>query len=130
LVLAGCAEPARAADDTLGARLAAIEAAQAAARDRFSRELQHAEQTEAGRQPPTDRFLKELDKNVEAALSLARDNPGHPAAFGALKFVIRANGSGPGDGSARALRLLLDHEDDRRPGQGEYLAHVALRLFQ
>jgi peroxiredoxin len=130
LALATCAAPVRAADDTLGARLAAIEATQAAARDRYSKALQQVEQTEAGRQPPTDRFLKELDKNVEAALSLARESPGHPAAFGALKFVIRANGSGPGDGSARALRLLLDHGDDRRPGHGDYLAHVALRLFQ
>lgn len=130
LVLAASPPLVRAADDTLGARLTAIEAAQTAARDRFSKELQQVEQTEAGRQPPTDRFLKELDENVEAALSLARENPGHPAAFGALKFVIRANGSGPGDGSARALRLLLDHGDDRRPGHGDYLAHVALRLFQ
>src|SRR5262245_40816282 len=88
LALASSPTSMRAADDTPGARLAAIEAAQAAARDRYSKELQQVEPTEAGRQPPTDRFLTEVMKNVEAALSLARENPGHPAAFGALKFVI------------------------------------------
>ncbi|QDV38740.1 TlpA disulfide reductase family protein [Tautonia plasticadhaerens] len=130
LVLAACGAPVQAADDTPGERLAAIEAAQAAASERYSQELQQVEQTEAARQAPIDRYLKEVVKNVEAALELARANPGDPAAFEALKFVIRTNGSGPGDGSARALQLMLDHGDDRRPGQGDYLAHVALRLWQ
>lgn len=130
LSLAVCEAPVRAADDTPGARLAAIEAAQAAAREHYSQELRQVEQTEEARRAPTDRYLRELEKNVEAALELARANPGNPTAFEALKFVIRTNGSGPGDATARALRLMLDRGDDRRLGQGNYLAHVALRLFQ
>jgi thiol-disulfide isomerase/thioredoxin len=120
----------RAADDTIRARLATIEAAQSAASERYSKELQKVERTEAAQKPATDRFLEELNRNVEAALGLARDNPGEPSSFEALKFVIKTNGSGPGDATARALRLILDRGDDRRPGQGDYLAHVALRLFQ
>jgi peroxiredoxin len=120
----------RAADDTLGARLAAIEAAAAAARDRYSKELQHVERTEAAQQPFTERFLKELGQNIEAALALARDNPGDPASFKALKFVVRTNRAGPSDATARALRLILDRGEDRRPGQEEYLPQIALTLFQ
>jgi thiol-disulfide isomerase/thioredoxin len=120
----------QAADDTLGAQLAEIEAAQTAARDRYSKELQQAERTEAAQAAARTRFLKEVEKNVEAALGLARANPDDSTGFEALKFVIRTNGSGPGDGSARALRLILSRGDDRRPGQADYLAHVALRLFQ
>jgi peroxiredoxin len=130
LALAACTASVRAADDMLQAQLAAIEAAQMAARDCFRNELQQVERTEAAQKLPTDRFLKELDKNVEAALGIARANSGRPTAFEALKFVIRTNGSGPGDGTARALRLILDHGDDCRPGQGSYLAHMALRLWQ
>ena len=94
--------PAPGGDDTPGARLAAIEAAQTVARDRYAKELQQVERTEAAQQPATDRFLKELDENVEAALRLARANPDDSVAFEALKFVIRTNRAGPGDASARA----------------------------
>jgi thiol-disulfide isomerase/thioredoxin len=130
LALAACATPTRAADKPPRDRLAAIEEAQTAARDRYLKELQKVEKTEAAQKPALDRFLKELDENVGAALGLALDNPGDPAAFEALKFVIRTNRAGPGDATARALRLILDRGDDRRPGQGEYLAHVALLLLQ
>jgi peroxiredoxin len=130
LALAACQAPTRAADERLEARLATIEAAQAAARDRYTQELQQVEQTEEARQEPVNRYLNEVKMNVEAALELAHANPDTPTAFEALKFVIRTNGSGPGDGTARAMQLMLDHDDDRRPGQGDYLAHVALRLWQ
>jgi peroxiredoxin len=130
LVLAASAPLLRAADDALRARLAEIEAAQLAARDRYSKELQQVERTVAAQAPARDRFLKELEKNVGAALALAHASPGDSTGFDALKFVIRTNGSGPGDGSAQALRLILSRGDDRRPGQADYLAHVALRLFQ
>src|SRR5262245_57517975 len=130
LVLATCLAPARAADDAFGARLAAIETAQTAARDRYWKELQKVERTEAAQRAPTDRFLKETEKNVEAALRLAHDNPEHSTSFDALKFVVRTNRAGPGDATARALRKPRDRGDDRRPGQGDHLVHVALTLFQ
>jgi peroxiredoxin len=129
-MLAACAPPLQAGNDVPGARLAEIVAAQTAARDRYSKELQQVERTEAAQAAARDRFLKEVEKNVEAALGLARAAPDDSTGFEALKFVIRTNGSGPGDGSARALRLILSRGDDRRPGQADYLAHVALRLFQ
>ena len=130
LSIAACATPLRAADDTPKARLAAIETAQKGARERYSKELEQVERTETAQAPARDRFLKEVDKNVDAALELARAHPDDATAFEALKFVIRTNGSGPGDGSAQALRLILSRGDDRRKGQSDYLAHVALRLFQ
>lgn len=128
--LAVCTTPVRSADDTPRARLAAIEVAQSAASDRYSQALQQAERTEAAQKPFTDRFLKETGKNVAAALGLARDHPGDPASFDALRFVIRTNRAGPGDATAQALRLILDRGDDRRPGQEDYLPHIALMLFQ
>ena len=71
------------ADDsgTPVARLAEIEAAQKAARERYSAELQRVERTEAAQAPALARFYGELHKNVEAALALARANPEDPAAF-------------------------------------------------
>lgn len=130
--LALAASPATlcAADDTPKARLAAIEAAQKDARADYSKELPQVEGNEAVQQAATDRFLAVTGKNVEAAFTLARENPEDPACFEALKFVIRTNRAGPGDATARALRLILDRGDDRRPGQGDYLAQVALPLFQ
>ena len=129
-VLGWSAGSARGADDAPGVKLAAIEAAQLAARDRYSRELQGIEQTEAAQKPFTDRFLAELAENVEAALRLARDYPDDPASFRALQFVIRTNRAGPGDPTARALRLMLRRDDDLKPALGACLPHVALTLFQ
>ncbi len=117
-------------DEALGSRLKAIEAKQAAERERFGRELQQLERTEAAQKPAVDRYLKELGKNVEDALALARANPDDPSAFKALQFVIRTNRAGPGDATARALRMMLDRGDNRRPNQGDYLATVALTLSQ
>ncbi|MHB1556670.1 MAG: redoxin domain-containing protein [Isosphaeraceae bacterium] len=118
------------ADETPGSRLKAIEAKQAAARERFNRELQQLQKEGAPQQATVDRFLKELGKNVEDALTLASTHPEDSSAFDALKFVIRTNRAGPGDATARALRMMLDRGDDRRAGQGDYLATVALTLFQ
>lgn len=118
------------ADETPGSRLKAIETEQTAARERYGRELQQLEKAKADVQPAVDRYLKEVGKNIEDALALARDHPDDPAAFKALQFVIRTNRAGPGDATARALRMMRDRGDDRRPGQGDYLATVALTLFQ
>jgi hypothetical protein len=54
---------------------------------------------------------------------LARANPDDPAAFESLEFVIRTNRAGPGDGTARALRMLLERGDVKAAGQGPHLAH-------
>lgn len=118
------------ADETPGSRLKAIETEQTAARERYGRKLQQLEEAKADVQPAVDRYLKEVDKNIEDALALARDHPDDPAAFKALQFVIRTNRAGPGDATARALRSILDRGDELRPGQGDYLVHVALTLFQ
>src|SRR3954465_1589610 len=57
------AVPGRASEDSPKARLAAIEAAQKVARERYSGELQKVERTEAAQQSATDRFLEELRRN-------------------------------------------------------------------
>ena len=119
------AVPGRASEDSPRARLAAIEAAQKVARERYSAELQKVERTEAAQQPATDRFLAELRQNLGAAMELAGANPDDPVAFDALRFVIRTNGTGPGDETARALRMILERGYARAPRQGAYLAHVA-----
>ena len=125
-------EPSRADDDRLTPqeRLAKIEAAQKAASEQFSAELQRVERTEAAQAPALNRFRTELQKNIEAALALAREHPGDPSAFEALKFVIRTNRAGPGDGTARALRMILERGDVRASSQGSYLGAVALTLRQ
>ncbi|MFO0891832.1 MAG: TlpA disulfide reductase family protein [Isosphaeraceae bacterium] len=131
LTLAVWSPMVRGEDGTPGARMAAIEAAQTGSRERFGKELQQANRIESAQKAATDRFLGELQRNVEAALALARDNPGDPAAFEALKFVIRTNRAGPGDGSARAMRMILERGYTREPRQdGAYLATAALVLFQ
>lgn len=112
------------------ARLAAIEAGQKVASARYAEGLRQAGDAADAQQAAVDRFLSELRVNVEAALDLARDNRDDPAAAEALRFVIRTNRAGPGDATARALRMILDRDDVRLPGQGAYLPHVALPLFQ
>jgi peroxiredoxin len=122
--------PGRASEDSPEARLAAITAALKANSQRYGAELQKVERTEAAQKPALDRFLAELRLNLGAALELAGAHPDDPVALEALKFVVRTNGSGPGDESARALRMILERGDTRVSGQGNYLAHVALRMWQ
>jgi len=124
------AAPGRAAEDSPKTRLAAIEAAQKVARQRYSGEPQKGEHTEAAQRQVTDRFLAELRLNVEAALDLAGANPDDPIAFEALKFVIRTNRAGPADATARALRMIIERDYARTSRQGPYLCPVALLLFQ
>ena len=124
------AVPGRASEDSPKARLAAIEAAQKVNSERYGAELQKVERTEAAQRPAMDRFLAEVRRNVGAALELAGANPDDPVAFDALRFVIRTNGTGPGDATARALRMILERGYARSPRQGAYLAHVGLLLFQ
>ncbi len=124
------AVPGGASEDSPKARLVAIEAAQKATRERFRAERQKVERTEAAQQPATDRFLAELRQNLGAALELAGANPDDPVAFDALRFVIRTNGTGPGDETARALRMILERGYARTPRQGAYLANVGILLFQ
>ena len=105
-------------------------AAQKATSQRYSAELQKAQRTKEAQAPATERFLRELHINVEAAFALARANPGDPAAFEALKFVIRTNRAGPGDATARALKMVLEGKHVRDSDQRGYLAQVALPLVQ
>ncbi len=123
---------ASAGDDsrTPSARLAEIEAAQKATSQRYSAELQKSERTKEAQAPATERFLRELNVNVEAAIALARANPHDPAAFEALKFVIRTNRAGPGDATGTALKLVLEGKHVRDSDQRGYLAQVALTLVQ
>jgi thiol-disulfide isomerase/thioredoxin len=130
-ILAAWAAGVRAEDTSPKAKLAAIEAAQKATRERFGKDLQQGNPTEAAREAATDRFHADLCRNVEAAFKLAREHPKAPAAFDALRFVVRTNRAGPGDGSARSLRMMLERADTRRPHRdGRFLANVALALFQ
>jgi peroxiredoxin len=117
-------------DETPQARLTAIEAAQRAARVQLSESYRAVERTEEAQKPALDRFLVEHERNMTAALALAREYPADPVAFAALRFVVRENGRGPGPDSARALAMMLERGDAVRPGQGSYLAVVALLLFQ
>jgi peroxiredoxin len=132
VVVVLAAVPARAADDTRTprARLAEIEAAQKAVSARYSAEFQKAERSKEAQAAAVDRFRGELYKNVEAALELARANPGDPAAFDALKFIIRTNRAGPGDGSAKAMKMILEGKYPRVSDQRGYLPQVALTLRQ
>ena len=130
LVVVVVAVPGRAAEDSPKARLAAIEAAQKVNSEQYGAELQMVEPTEAAQRPAIDRYVAEVYRNVGAALELAGANPDDPVALEALKFVIRTNRAGPGDATARALRMILERGYARTPGQGVYLADVALPLFQ
>lgn len=96
----------------------------------FTADLGKVEKTEAAQQPALDRFHQALDKNMAEALDLASANPADPAAFEALKFVIRTNRAGPGDATAKALRKILERGDMKTAGQGPYLGHIAMTLFQ
>ena len=129
LMLAGGA--ARAGDEkiALRARLAEIEAAQADVRKHYSEAMQKVGQAEQG-EAALDQFHSGLQKNMNAALELARANPGDPVALEALKFVIHTNRAGPGDASARALKMLLDGKHERDSDQRGYLPTVGLTLRQ
>jgi len=130
VAVAAFAVPGRASEESPKTRLAAIEAAQKVALERYGAEVQKVEPTEAARQPAIDRFLAEVSLNLGSALELARANPDDPVAFDALKFVIRTNGTGPGDETARALRMILERGYARAPRQGPYLANLGILLFQ
>lgn len=130
LVVAFSLVAAAAGGDAPAARLKAIESAQAAASRRYHEELTRAGQTVPEQQQAVDRFLAEVARNTTAALALAREQPGDPAAFEALAFVVKTNRAGPGDASAQALRLLLARDDARRPRQGPLLAQIGLVLTQ
>ena len=132
LFLAFTASSAASGDDARAprAQLAEIEAAQKAVFEEYLAESQKVEQTEVVQGPIVTRFSARLQKNVDAALGLARAYPTDPVAFDALKFVIMRNRAGPGDGSARALRMILERGDFRAEGQGPYLATVAFTLRQ
>jgi peroxiredoxin len=111
------------------ARLAEIEAAQKDVMKQYSAATQKIERAEQG-QAALDRFHSGLQKNMDAALELARAHPGEPVALEALKFVVRTNRAGPGDASARALKMLLDGKYERESDQRGYLPTVSLTLRQ
>ena len=87
-------------------------------------------ETKEAQAPATKRFLDVLYKNVDAALELARTNPGNPVAFEALKFTIRTNRAGPGEGTGKALKMILERKHYCDSDQRDYLAPTALVLFQ
>ena len=130
-ILAAWPVRARGDDNRPGARLEAI---QACSEPRASGTRKRSSKSDGQRRPGSPRltaFSRNCSSNVEAALKLAAENPSDSAAFEALKFVIRTNRAGPGDGSARAMRMILDRDYTRDPRQdGQYLATVALVLFQ
>src|SRR5260370_2338328 len=111
------AAPARGAEDSPKARLAAIEAAHKEASARFGKQLKAAPSAEA-QKPAVDRYVAEVEKNAAAALRLAREAPDDPAAAEALKFVIQTNRAGPGPGTGEALRIMLDRRPFADKGQG------------
>ncbi len=98
-------------------------------RKQFSEAMQKVGQAERA-QAALDQFHSGLQKNMDAALELARANPGDPVALEALKFVVRTNRAGPGDASARALKMLLDGKYERESDQRGYLPTVGLTLRQ
>lgn len=130
IVVIIAAHPTWAEDDPPKARLAAIEAAQKGAKERFQKGIAAAGPAEPEQQTVVDRYIEEVSRNTGSALDLARTCRDDGIAFEALKFVIRTNGSGPGDATAKALPLILEKDFARVPGQGDYLTHVALRLWQ
>jgi hypothetical protein len=124
------ASPSGRVDEIPQARLDAIEAAQRAARVQLSESYRAVPRTEDAQKPALELFLVEHERNMTAALALAREYPADPVAFAALRFVVRQNGRGPGPASATALAMMLDRGDAVRPRQGSYLSSVGLLLFQ
>jgi peroxiredoxin len=116
--------------DTPRARLAQIEAAQKDVWKQYSDATQKVERTEKSQAAALETFYSGLQKNMDAALQLARVHPGDPAALEALKFVIRTNRAGPGNASARALKMILEGNLTRASDQRGYLPTVALTLRQ
>ncbi len=116
--------------DTPRARLAQIEAAQKDVWKQYTDEIQKFEQTEQARALVLGRFYSGLQKNMDAALELARAHPGDPVAFEALRYVVKTNRAGPGDASARALKMILDGKYARDSNQKGYLPTVGLTLRQ
>jgi peroxiredoxin len=132
VVLLAMTTPARAIDDkdTPLGRLAQIEAAQKDVQKQYSDAMQKVERTEKSQAAALETFYSSLQKNMDSALQLARVHPGDPAALEALKFVIRTNRAGPGDASARALKMILEGNLARASDQRGYLPTVALTLRQ
>ncbi|WP_165225388.1 TlpA disulfide reductase family protein [Aquisphaera insulae] len=128
-VLLACHGVLKADDGTTRARLESIEAGQAAAASRFERERQ-GDSTEAARRAANERLERETRRNLEAAIELARTNPEDATSFEALKFVVQNHQPSLGDMTVRALQLMLDQGDERRPGHASYLFQVALGLWQ
>jgi peroxiredoxin len=109
--------------------MAAIEAAQQAAWARY-REAVAKDSSEDAVRPLAERFRVEAQRNVDAALHLAREAPDDPASADALKFVIRTNRAGPGPASAEALRLMIERRRFTDRDVKDILPHIALLLFQ
>jgi peroxiredoxin len=97
-------------------RFAALVKAQQEASQRYHDEWDGAKD-EAGRQQAIDRFLKEVSRNTDRALDLARERPEDPIAVEALDFVLRTAKAGPGPESTRAVEILSrDHVLDKQMG--------------
>lgn len=78
-----------------------------------------AAKSEEGRKPAIDRYLKAVDKNMEAMLGLVRDHPEDPGTIEALDYVVRNAKAGPGDCSERAIRLVRERYT-RSAGAGAF----------
>ena len=136
VVALATAAGARAADDTRTprARLAEIEAAQKVLFEQYSAEIQKVEQTEKGAGSPG---LSSGSTATSRRMSTPHLIWRVPTRVIRLRFSLSSSssctgttGRGPGDGSSRALRMILERGDVRAAGQGNYLATVGLTLRQ
>ncbi len=106
------------AEDRLKSRFDAVVKAQDEASARYHGGLAEAKTPESS-QAAIDRFLKDVHKNTEDALDMAKAYPNNPLVIDVLKFVVRTARAGPGDESYRAMEILArDHT--RAPGMGEF----------
>jgi peroxiredoxin len=124
----------KADDGSPKARMIEIRASQAEARHRYGTDLNKAAEkaplTDEVMQPMIDRFLADTRQNMEAALTLAGSSKDDSVTLEAFDFIIRENKAGPGDATARALRMALERGLARMPGIGINLAPISILLFQ
>ena len=103
-------------------RLGPVAKAQAAAHERFLKELE-GKTTDEAQRPAVDRFEAEVARNTGKILEMVRASPTDPGVVESLKFVIKTARVGPGDESYRAMEILLrDHVRD--PGMGDLCGRI------
>src|SRR3954452_21926936 len=93
------------ADGVLQPQLAEIMKVQEGAHRRLAQALE-GRITEAAERRAYDRYQAETDANMDRVRELVRANPKDPGVIGALQFVIKTAGRGPGDQAYRAVEFL------------------------